>query len=221
MALDRIDHLAFITPDLTGTIRFYRDLLGMDLSLGIGHDGFRHYFFSAGDNYIAFFAYDGASAMTKKFHGNRTSDPIGFDHVAFTVETREEFFEWKDRLQAAGIEVTGPIDHGVFWSLYFFDNNNIPLEIAWNLMEVAEAPAVVDDDIPAIVHEGSGPQPGHWPEIGGHEAREGRQRLCPAQGTAGQRTRQAHGGGPGCPRTGRRGLKAVVPVQNWRSNRMM
>lgn len=165
MALDRIDHLAFITPDLTGTIRFYRDLLGMDLSLGIGHDGFRHYFFSAGANYIAFFAYDGASAMTKKFHGNRTSDPIGFDHVAFTVETREEFFEWKDRLEAAGIEVTGPIDHGVFWSLYFFDNNNIPLEIAWNLMEVAEAPAVVDDDIPAIVHEGSRPQPGHWPEV--------------------------------------------------------
>jgi len=165
MTLSRIDHLACITPDLTATTRFYRDLLGMELSLGIGHDGFRHYFFRSGTNYIAFFAYDGASAMTKKFHGNRTSDPIGFDHVAFTVASRAELFAWKDKLEAAGVEVTGPIDHGVFWSLYFFDPNNIPLEIAWNLMEVEDAPAVVDDEIPEIVHEGASPQPGHWPEV--------------------------------------------------------
>ena len=43
MSFGKIDHLAFITPDLDGTIRFYRDLLGMELTLGIGHDGFRHY----------------------------------------------------------------------------------------------------------------------------------------------------------------------------------
>ncbi|ANK81735.1 MAG: hypothetical protein TEF_13705 [Rhizobiales bacterium NRL2] len=165
MSFGRIDHLAFITPDLDGTIRFYRDLLGMELSLGIGHDGFRHYFFRTGDNYVAFFAYEGASKMRKKFHGRRTKEPIGFDHVAFTVPTREELFELKDRLEAAGLEVTGPIDHGAFWSIYFFDNNDIPLEFAWNLMEIVETPAVVDDDLPTIVLEGSGPQPGHWPTV--------------------------------------------------------
>lgn len=165
MAFGNIDHLAFITPDLDGTIRFYRDLLGMELTLGIGHDGFRHYFFRTGDNHIAFFAYDGASKMKNKFHGSRTSEPLGFDHLAFQVPSREEMFELKDRLEAAGLEVTGPIDHGAFWSIYFFDNNEIPLEFAWNLMEITEFPAVVDDDLPDIVLEGSKPQPGHWPGV--------------------------------------------------------
>lgn len=165
MSFGKIDHLAFITPDLDGTVRFYRDLLGMELTLGIGHDGFRHYFFRTGDNHIAFFAYEGASKMETKFHGRRTSKPLGFDHLAFTVHTREDLFGLKDRLEAAGIEVTGPIDHGAFWSIYFFDNNNIPLEFAWNLMEIVAHPAVVDDDLPDIVLEGPGPQPGHWAEV--------------------------------------------------------
>ena len=47
--LQGIDHLSFITEDITGTIRFYRDLLGMELFAGIGHDGYRHYFFRLGD----------------------------------------------------------------------------------------------------------------------------------------------------------------------------
>ena len=33
------------------TIRFYRDLLGMELVAGVGHDGYRHYFFQFGDNH--------------------------------------------------------------------------------------------------------------------------------------------------------------------------
>ncbi|WP_416897459.1 MAG: VOC family protein [Minwuia sp.] len=164
MSFANVDHIAFITPDLDGTVRFYRDLLGMRLTLGIGHDGFRHYFFECGDNLVAFFHYEGASKMEVKFHGRRTEKPLGFDHLAFTVPAREDLFELKDRLEAAGLEVTGPIDHGVFWSIYFFDNNNIPLEFAWNLMEVVENPAVVDDDLPDIVLEGADPQPGHWPE---------------------------------------------------------
>jgi catechol 2,3-dioxygenase-like lactoylglutathione lyase family enzyme len=165
MPFGHVDHIAFITPDLDGTVRFYRDLLGMELTLGIGHDGFRHYFFRSGNNHVAFFAYDGASKMKEKFHGRRTSEPLGFDHLAFNVATREDLFELKDRLEAAGLEVTGPIDHGAFWSVYFFDNNNIPLEFAWHLMEVIEHPAVVDDELPDIVLEGSKPQPGHWPEV--------------------------------------------------------
>jgi catechol 2,3-dioxygenase-like lactoylglutathione lyase family enzyme len=36
-----IDRLAYVTPDVERTIRFYRDLLGMRLTSGIGHDGTR------------------------------------------------------------------------------------------------------------------------------------------------------------------------------------
>ena len=165
MQLTGINHLAFITPDMTATIRFYRDLLGMELHAGIGHDGFRHYFFRCGNTQVAFFEYDGASVMEEKFHGSPTGKPLGFDHVSFTVATRAELFAFKDKLEAAGLEVTGAIDHGTLWSIYFFDPNNIPLEISWDIMTVTKPPAIQDDEPMAIAAEGAGPQPGHWPEV--------------------------------------------------------
>ena len=167
MTLTGINHLAFITGDIVGTIRFYRDLLGMELFAGIGHDGYRHYFFRLGDGatQVAFFEYAGASAMERKFPGERTDKPLGFDHVSFTLGSRVELFGLKDRLEAAGFPVHGAVDHGLFWSIYFYDPNNIPLEATWEFMEVIEPPAVVDDTPLDIVTEGSHPQPGHWPRV--------------------------------------------------------
>lgn len=168
MKLQCINHLAFITDDMKTTIRFYRDLLGMKLSAGIGHDGYRHYFFQLGDGntHIAFFEYEGATVMKRKFPGNRTSEPLGFDHVSFTVDSRDDLFGLKDRLEAAGIEVEGAVDHGIFWSIYFYDpHNNIPLEATWQFMDLEQMPAISDDDPLAIAAEGADAQPGHWPEV--------------------------------------------------------
>ena len=165
MLLTGINHLAFITDDLEKTIRFYRDLLGMELVAGIGHEGYRHYFFKFGDNQVAFFEYDGARPMERKPHGAPTDKPQGFDHVSFTVATCADLFRLKDKLEAAGIEVTGAVDHGIIWSIYFFDHNNIPLEASWECMELLQAPAVEDVEPMAIAAEGAGPQPGHWPEV--------------------------------------------------------
>ena len=166
MIFTGLNHLAFITPDIEKTIRFYRDLLEMPLVGGIGHDGYRHYFFQVGDGAVAFFEYDGAKTMAyDKFHGAMTEEPIGYDHVSFTVPTRQDLFALKDRLEAAGIEVTGAVDHGTVWSIYFFDPNNIPLEISWDIMEVTDKPGVQDDEPLDIVAEGALPQPGHWPEV--------------------------------------------------------
>jgi catechol 2,3-dioxygenase-like lactoylglutathione lyase family enzyme len=165
MPIRAINHLAFITPDLTETIRFYRDLLGMELHAGVGHDGYRHYFLRFGDNQVAFFEYAGASKMERKFPGERTEKPLGFDHVSFTVDSCEELFAFKDRLEAAGVEVHGAVDHGTIWSIYFYDPNGIPLEISWPLLEVLKAPAVAETDPVAIVAEGAAPQPGKWPAV--------------------------------------------------------
>lgn len=165
MKITGINHLAFITPDMVTTIRFYRDLLGMELSAGIGHDGYRHYFFTAGDAQIAFFEYDGASPMKKKFHGVPTREPLGFDHVSFKIGSREELFALKDKLAAAAVEVTGAVDHGTIWSIYFFDPNNIPLEVSWDTVEIVQTPAMDEDDPLAIVAEGATAQPGIWPEV--------------------------------------------------------
>ena len=165
MQLTGINHLAFITDDLNKTVRFYRDLLGMELHSGIGHDGYRHYFFRCGNTQVAFFEYAGASPMERKFHGSPTTLPLGFDHVSFTCASRDALFAFKDKPEAAGFEVSGAVDHGTIWSIYFFDPNNIPLEISWNIMTVT-APPAIEDDVPLpIAAEGAKPQPGHWPEV--------------------------------------------------------
>ena len=171
MQLTGINHLAFITDDMGKTIRFYRDLLGLRLSAGIGHDGYRHYFFQFPDEatHVAFFEYDGATVMKRKFPGNRTSEPLGFDHVSFTVGSKQELFALKDRLEAADIEVEGAVDHGIFWSIYFYDpHNNIPLEATWQFMELLQMPAISEDDPMDIANEGAEAQPGHWPETTRH-----------------------------------------------------
>ena len=166
MQLQGLNHLAFITSDMTKTIRFYRDLLGLQLVAGIGHDGYRHYFFQMGTGQIAFFEYQGAKPMKKnKFHGTPTTEPRGFDHVALTVESKEALFALKDKLSAAGIKVTGAVDHGTLWSIYFFDPNNIPLEACWDCMELLSTPAIEDDDPLPAAQEGAAPQPGHWPAV--------------------------------------------------------
>jgi catechol 2,3-dioxygenase-like lactoylglutathione lyase family enzyme len=168
MKLQGINHLAFITDDMVTTIRFYRDLLGLKLSAGIGHDGYRHYFFQFPDGatHVAFFEYDGATVMNRKFPGDRTTLPLGFDHLSFTVNSREDLYALKDRLEAADIEVEGAIDHGIFWSMYFYDpHNNIPLEATWQFMDIEQYPAISEDDPLDIVSEGADPQPGHWPAV--------------------------------------------------------
>ncbi len=166
MILKGLNHLAFITPSMEKTIRFYRDLLEMDLVAGIGHGGYRHYFFRCGDGAIAFFEYDIAQPMPgTKSHGTPTSEPVGFDHVSFTVDSREDLFHLKDKLEAAGFEVSDAVDHGTIWSIYFFDPNNIPLEISWEIMEILEPPAMDEEEPMDIVAEGPDPQPGVWPEV--------------------------------------------------------
>jgi catechol 2,3-dioxygenase-like lactoylglutathione lyase family enzyme len=163
MPIRAINHLAFITPDLDETIRFYRDLLGMELHAGVGHEGYRHYFLKFGDNQIAFFEYEGASKMEKKFPGERTDKPLGFDHVSFTVDSCEELFAFKDRLEAAGIHVYGAVDHGIIWSIYFYDPNGIPLELSWDLMQVDRAPAIYEVAPLTSAAEGAAPVQGRFP----------------------------------------------------------
>jgi catechol 2,3-dioxygenase-like lactoylglutathione lyase family enzyme len=165
MRITGINHLAFITEDMEKTIRFYRDLLGMELAAGVGHGGYRHYFFRFGAAQVAFFEYEGAKPMVRKSHGVKSEAPLGFDHVALTVESCAALFHFKDKLEAAGVEVTGTVDHGTIWSIYFFDPNNIPLEISWDCMALVKTPAMDEDDPMDIVAEGASARPGVWPEV--------------------------------------------------------
>lgn len=161
-----INHLAFITNDMDKTIRFYRDLLELPLVAGVGSRDFKHYFFQLSPkDSIAFFAYDQASPMEIKSHGMPTAKPLGFDHVSIGVDSKADLFHLKDRLQAAGVEVSDAVDHGFIWSIYFYDPNNIPLEISWQNLEFTAPPVLADEEPSAVALEGAEPQPGQWPQV--------------------------------------------------------
>jgi catechol 2,3-dioxygenase-like lactoylglutathione lyase family enzyme len=158
-----VHHLAFIAQDLDATIRFWRDLLGLPLSVTTGSAGFKHYFFRVSDaDAVAFFWWPGATAMAPKAPGLPTSDPRGFDHVAIGVSSKADLYALRDRIVAAGFEVAGPVDHGLALSIYFTDPNGLSVEFTWQRAEVL-APLHLDAEPLDAAREGSAPQPGRWP----------------------------------------------------------
>jgi len=163
-----VNHLAFVTGDMDKTVRFWRDLLGMRLVATIGEQGFRHYFFELSEtDTVAFFEWDGAEPVPEKRHGVAFRGPIAFDHVAFGVESVNELWELKDKLAAAGYEVSGPIDHGFIHSIYAFDPNGIPIEFTYNVpgIDIRRTPVFGDKDPAATAQEGTEPQPDVWPAV--------------------------------------------------------
>jgi catechol 2,3-dioxygenase-like lactoylglutathione lyase family enzyme len=132
------------TGDMDSTIRFWRDLLGMRLVAGLGEPGYRHHLFQLSDtDLVAFFEWLGIKPVPKKDHGRPVKGPFIFDHVSFGVETEEELWELKDKLEAAGFQVSDVIDHGFIHSIYSFDPNGIPIEFSANALgrDVRKSPA--------------------------------------------------------------------------------
>jgi catechol 2,3-dioxygenase-like lactoylglutathione lyase family enzyme len=167
VAFTGVHHLALITADLQGTIRFYRDLLGMRLGLGMGSGTTKHYVFQLTErDALAFFEWEGASPAPAKRPGVPTTAPRSFDHVAFGVGSRDDLFTLRDRLAEAGVTVEGPVDHGFSWSIYFKDPNGIDLEVAWSSVELLQ-PFIADLTAPPAAREGSEPRPGTWPSSSG------------------------------------------------------
>ena len=162
-----INHLAMATKDMGTTIRFWRDLLGMRLVAGLGRPGYRHYFFEISQHdMIAFFEWPNVDKIPEKDHGVPVKGPCVFDHVSFEVESEEDLWRLKDRLEAAEIWVSEVIHHGFIHSIYSFDPNNIPIEFSAPVpgVDMKKRPKNKDKSPTAVAQEGPEPQPGHWPQ---------------------------------------------------------
>ena len=137
-----VHHLALNTDDMKKTIDFYVDVLGMPLihalkvpaGLGTGpqnrgnppYENLRHYFFDMGnDSLLAFFEIPKGAEP----EGNRNAI-AAMQHVSFAI-TEARFEAIREKLEGLGIEYLGPMEvlPGVF-SMYFFDPNNIRLELS-------------------------------------------------------------------------------------------
>ncbi len=179
-----VNHLAMITADMDATIRFWRDLLGMPLTAGMGRPGSRHYFFKiSAHDMIAFFEWDGVEPALEKEHGAPVKGPAIFDHVSFGVESDDDLWELKDKLEAAGFWASELVNHGFIHSLYAFDPNGIPIEFSACTPDVdlSKTPRMTDREPCPCAMEGPLPQPGKWPPVHEPTPEEDKQ-IYPGEG---------------------------------------
>lgn len=163
-----INHLALVTGDMDRTIHFWRDLLELRMVAGIGQPGYRHYFFEVSANdLIAFFEWPDVEPLAERDHGAPIPGKVGFDHVSLGVDTAEELWRLKDRLDAAGFWTSEVVDHGFIHSLYSFDPNNIPIEFSYSIpgKEIRRTPLLEDRSPTDTALEGAEPRPERWPQV--------------------------------------------------------
>jgi catechol 2,3-dioxygenase-like lactoylglutathione lyase family enzyme len=127
-------HFAYPCRDAEETRAFYEDLLGLPLVHCMNSDAvpssgeklpYAHVFFQMGnDSYIAFFDLGGKD---KPLPSPNTPDWV--QHLAMEVDSLDEVLAHKARLESAGVEVRGIVDHHFIKSIYFVDPNGLRLEI--------------------------------------------------------------------------------------------
>jgi catechol-2,3-dioxygenase len=89
-----------------------------------------HIFFRMDDgSYVAFFELPESPAM-----GRDGNTPAWVQHLALRVADEAALMRNKQRIESHGVEVLGPVDHGICKSIYFFDPNGHRLELTVDCM---------------------------------------------------------------------------------------
>jgi catechol 2,3-dioxygenase-like lactoylglutathione lyase family enzyme len=97
---------------------------------------FAHLFFEMGDgSYIAFFD---LGSNEKPLPSPNAPDWV--QHFAMEVDSVDDVLAYKDKLQRAGVDVKGLVDHDFIKSIYFFDPNGLRLEVTARI----ERPGVIE-----------------------------------------------------------------------------
>jgi len=135
--IKRFHHVAYRCVNAKQTVDWYKKHLNMELTVAIAEnevpstkapDPYMHIFLDAGmGNVLAFFEIPNSPDM-----GRDENTPKWVQHIALEVEGLDALVSAKDDLTAKGVDVLGPVNHGVFKSIYFFDPNGHRLELAAN-----------------------------------------------------------------------------------------
>ena len=139
-------HIALVTPDLDATIRFYRDVLGMQVgdvyTTGVGVAG-RHCFIKPGNVEtwgLHFFENPDPHLMALleafKQMVLETRWRPGFfqgilQHVAFALPDEQAALDLRERLHHHDVLMTPINEIGSLYTFLFLDNNGLLLEADW------------------------------------------------------------------------------------------
>jgi catechol 2,3-dioxygenase-like lactoylglutathione lyase family enzyme len=139
MDIKQLHHVAYRCRDARETAEFYTKVLGLEYAMALSEERvpstgeahpYMHIFFRMDDgSYVAFFELRDAAAM-----GRDVNTPAWVQHLALRVPDEEALLRNKRRIESHGVEVLGPVDHGICKSIYFFDPNGHRLELAVDCM---------------------------------------------------------------------------------------
>lgn len=139
MDIKQLHHVAYRCRDAKETVEFYTRVLGLEYAMALSEDRvpstgeahpYMHIFFRMDDgSYVAFFELPDAPAM-----GRDGSTPAWVQHLALRVADEEALERSRKRIESHGVEVLGPVDHGICKSIYFFDPNGHRLELTVDTM---------------------------------------------------------------------------------------
>jgi len=121
----RIGHVHLKVADLERALKFYRDVLGFELTQHLGQQAA---FLSAGGyhHHIGLNIWESAGGPPPP------SGTTGLYHVAILYPTRASLADALRRVRAAGIELDGASDHGVSEALYLRDPDGNGVELYWD-----------------------------------------------------------------------------------------
>ena len=121
----RIGHVHLKVADLDRAVRFYRDVLGFELTQRYGKEAA---FLSAG----GYHHHIGLNTWESEGGSPPPSNSTGLYHLAIAYPTRTELADALRRLKRAGIPLEVASDHGVSEALYLRDPDGNGVELYWD-----------------------------------------------------------------------------------------
>jgi len=135
-----IHHLAFMAADIKKHIAFFSQVMGCPLVALFdmhGVPGALHAFLRMNDHsYFSIVQMPDLDRIpielgrTHAGSGALPSAPGTLQHLAFGVATDADLIAMRDRIRSHGVNVIGPIDHGMCRSIYFAGPDQMTLEVA-------------------------------------------------------------------------------------------
>jgi catechol 2,3-dioxygenase-like lactoylglutathione lyase family enzyme len=135
-----IHHIAVMATDIKVHIAYFSQVLGYPLvALFDMHgvpNGLHAFLKMADHSYFSIVQLPGVGdipvqiGVTHAGNGGLPSAAGTMQHLAFSAATEADLLAMRDRIRSHGINVIGPIDHGMCKSIYFAGPDNLTLEVA-------------------------------------------------------------------------------------------
>jgi catechol 2,3-dioxygenase len=124
-AQTRIGHIHLKVADLERSLRFYRDLLGFEVTMMYGDQAA---FISAG----GYHHHIGLNTWYSKNAPKAPKQNVGLFHTAILYPERKDLATILQRLIDENYPLTGASDHGVSEALYLDDPDGNGVELYWD-----------------------------------------------------------------------------------------